>query len=114
MRHMAYCGFDCGQCPVFSATERSDGAMQTELARRYSDGRHAFTPEDMRCAGCRTAGADASKLCGGCGMRLCARTRGVPHCAACVNYPCAIIERSLPAGTAGRQRLDVLRDEPQD
>lgn len=114
MKHMAYCGFDCGECPVYAATERNDGTMQIELAQRYSDGRYAFTPEDMSCTGCRTSGADHNKLCGCCGMRLCARARGAAHCAACADYPCAVVERSLPAGTAGRLRLDALRDKPRD
>ena len=45
----------------------------------------------------------------GAPWRTCAGARGLAHCAACGEYPCAIVEKSLPCGSAGRAALDALR-----
>lgn len=110
MKHPAYCGFDCGECPVFSATERKDARQQAALAKQYSNETHRFSQADMYCEGCQSESASRSKLCGGCAMRRCARAKGVAHCAACGDYPCAIVARCLPCDTPGRRRLDALQE----
>ena len=100
--HIAYCGFNCAACPVFHAAARGSGA-QRQLALRYSAPGHRLLPGQMDCAGCRS---DAPAVfCAGCAMRTCAGARGLAHCAACGEYPCAIVEKSLPGGSAGRAAL---------
>ncbi|MFR9216129.1 MAG: DUF3795 domain-containing protein [Ruthenibacterium sp.] len=104
--HIAYCGFNCAACPVFHAAARGSGA-QRQLALRYSAPGHPLLPGQMDCAGCRSD--TPAVFCAGCAMRACAGARGLAHCAACGEYPCAIVEKSLPCGSAGRAALDALR-----
>lgn len=100
MAHLAPCGFDCEACPVFRA--------HTQAARAALAARYGKRPAEIHCGGCQSAAVNPV-FCGGCYLRTCARGRGLAHCAACPCYPCAQVERALPAGTPGRLRLDALR-----
>lgn len=108
MEILAYCGYDCGDCPVHQAGRSGDRALQAELAAKYSTGQYRFSPDDMRCEGCLSPTVDDSTMCRDCPMRNCARPKGLATCAACGAYPCAVIEQRLPPGDPGRERLDAL------
>lgn len=104
--HIAYCGFNCAACPVFHAAARGSGRTAAACSALFR-ARHRLLPGQIDCAGCRS---DAPAVfCAGCAMRTCAGARGLAHCAACGEYPCAIVEKSLPCGSAGRAALDALR-----
>lgn len=110
LRHLAYCGYDCTGCPIYQATAADDADLRARLAEKYTSPEHPFRPGDMDCLGCLSPAADHNKLCGTCAMRNCAGPKGYVTCAQCPDYPCAVIERSLPAGGDGRARLDALVD----
>ena len=66
MKHMAYCGFDCGKCPLFA-----DSVGDT-----------------AQCHGCKSELASIHPFCAECSYRLCARERGFGSCGECPEYPC--------------------------
>lgn len=76
-----YCGLYCGACPVLQANERGDeewiAATAVEWKRK---------PDDLRCHGCKSEVTAA--FCTDCGMRLCAREKGLEFCSECTEYPC--------------------------
>jgi hypothetical protein len=65
-----YCGLYCGACPMLLATK-------------------AGTAEHP-CCGCKT---DRNpEWCAECGLKACARRKGVEYCSACAEFPCADLE----------------------
>lgn len=98
MKHLAYCGFDCGECPVYQAKTIEE---KTELRDVYWQTK---SPEDIACLGCKDD--NPAFMCLGCKIRLCCREKGHMHCGKCGQYPCEIIETSLPPDSPGRKVLD--------
>lgn len=82
------CGAYCGACPVYRAWAAQDVARLDALAASLGT-----TPDRLVCTGCRTAASFC--LGGDCGIKQCARDRGVTFCVDCSEYPCDRIRRSL-------------------
>lgn len=83
-RYDTYCGLNCGACPILGANERGDEdwIQKTAVAWKRS-------PEDLKCMGCKTD--VTATFCANCGMRLCARQKGLEFCVECDDYPCELI-----------------------
>jgi hypothetical protein len=97
--HLAYCGFNCAECPIYQATASNNDTLRRQVAERYN-----LEPEKMTCSGCRAE--RGNKFLEGCSMRCCAEKKGLAICASCNGYPCAVIDKTLPRESAGRKRLD--------
>lgn len=80
-RYDTYCGLNCGACPVLGANERGDQSWLEATAQQWKK-----NTEDLRCQGCKTEVTAA--FCTDCGMRKCARERGLEFCGSCEDYPC--------------------------
>ncbi len=74
-----YCGSYCGACSIatYSKTGRTD-AFVACLG--------GVPKEDLACDGCKSDTVYAG--CKACGIRRCARKKGVEHCIDCTDYPC--------------------------
>lgn len=84
VRYDAYCGLNCGACPIGLANEQEDEQGLQKMAEEWGVKR-----EDLNCTGCKTT-ATAS-FCTKCDMRLCALETGVEFCNQCDEFPCEII-----------------------
>ena len=60
--------------------------------------------------GCDSPAGANEKMCAGCPMRRCGMDRGLPHCAACPDYPCRTVEQYIPADSDRRRLLDSLAE----
>ena len=109
-RKIAFCGLVCSECPVWIATQAGDRAAMARLAQEYSTPDFAFAPDDMVCRGCDSPAGANEKMCAGCPIRQCGMGRGLPHCAACPDYPCRTMEQYIPADSDRRRRLDSLAE----
>jgi hypothetical protein len=69
----AYCGLFCGACPVFLAT-RAEGGLATEDGSRIA------------CDGCRSERLPS--WCAECGLKACAKKKGLAFCGECSDFPC--------------------------
>ena len=107
MEFIAYCGNDCGQCPVFQATIANDDALRADCAKRFSNAKILLRPEEMNCYGCRSD-YRCTKITSHCEILRCAEMKYVTNCSECENYPCPKIEKYCPAGCPNRDRLDGL------
>lgn len=108
MKHMAYCGFDCGTCPIFTSTESNNGALKDELARRYSNADKHFERDEIGCGGCKSDLTAVHPFCGECVYRLCARKRGIESCGECVDYPCMEITSNSALSKSSIDTLDAI------
>lgn len=92
---IGYCGYSCHLCAA-----RSD---DLEVRRKLVDGwrrifgHQNYTPENVRCDGCRTDGRVADK---NCQARPCAMEKSLASCAQCDDFPCGKV-RPLLASREG-------------
>ncbi|HCJ11272.1 MAG TPA: hypothetical protein DHW14_08960, partial [Clostridiales bacterium] len=107
-RLIAYCGNDCGECRVRSATLRGDRAALEAVAKAWSKavGR-PLDPEEARCWGCRVDGV----LLSHCEIWRCAGEKGLESCAFCPDGPCADLRGVLERHPEREERLGRLRRE---
>ena len=68
---------------------------------------HEMKPEDISCAGCTAAGPHIG-YCAICGIRSCARDKGVMNCARCADYSCSKTEAFFNMAPACKDTLDAI------
>ncbi len=85
MRDMiAYCGLDCEKCDAYLATIHDDQALREKTAKLWAELNDApILPEHINCEGCRVDGAKTVYCDSMCGIRQCARKKGVATCGDC-------------------------------
>ena len=85
---VAYCGFDCSNCPAYKATQSNDIEEKKRVAEKWAKttGQN-MTPENILCDGCR-AGGRLVAYCASCNIRTCAIGKGYITCAHCPECPC--------------------------
>lgn len=108
MAYLSYCGLLCDKCPVYIATAENNQEEKERLAALYTNDFCTFTAADMTCKGCFEPKTLDNKMCGGCVIRMCAEEKKVENCGTCADFPCAITERYVPAGSDHRLRLDYI------
>ncbi|HUT98453.1 MAG TPA: DUF3795 domain-containing protein [bacterium] len=103
-----YCGLYCGACPVVLANER--GNVEQRAAE------WGMKPEELACFGCRSQ--TTAVFCTDCGMRLCARNRGIRSCCECGEYPCEILKNfqadEHPHHSVILKNLETIREKGLD
>ena len=74
-----YCGIYCGACSI---------AMYSEAGRsdEFVACLGGVPKEGLSCGGCKSENVYAG--CRACGLRRCAREKGIEHCGDCADYPC--------------------------
>ncbi len=77
-----YCGLYCGACSVLLATEKRGLPAQTQIEQ--------LSPDQV-CFGCKSD--KAAPWCTTCGIKQCAREKGLESCTQCAEIPCEQIHR---------------------
>ena len=91
---LAYCGLNCGECPVYLASVEKNTDEQIRLAGEYSTDTCKFSKEDMYCLGCHSDMA-SPKMCGDCEIRMCGMKKSYGSCAECGEFPCFTLKKNL-------------------
>lgn len=108
---MAFCGFDCGDCPMYQATISGDDALKDELIKKYSTAERKLTREDILCHGCKADKRYVHPFCTVCAIRTCALEHGIGfNCGECGEYPCHEIITKIPPERSGRKNMDQTHD----
>lgn len=106
--HMAYCGFDCSECPMYIVTVSGDDELCEQLIDKYSTPDRRLTKDDIRCYGCKADVRYRHPYCEQCGIRTCAIEHGILfNCGECSEYPCAEIIARIPPERSGRKNMDI-------
>ena len=109
IEHMAYCGFDCGKCPMYRATVDNDAELKAALIEKYSTKEKRLTEADIVCYGCKEEKRYVHPFCEQCGIRVCAISRGCAYnCGECESYPCTEIINRIPAEGESRANMDAV------
>ena len=86
---IACCGLVCTECPTFIATQNDDDEARAKTAAYYKKAYGlGFTPEEINCDGCLSAGNRLIGYCRTCDIRKCCLDKGHANCTACDEQPC--------------------------
>lgn len=112
---IAYCGLDCGTCPIHLATVEQDRpaqqAMRLEIAYTCSQqyGMDLLPQDVTDCDGCRSQKERLFSGCAKCEIRRCALNRKLTSCAFCVVYACRRLLKHFKTDPEARTRLEAMR-----
>jgi predicted RNA-binding Zn-ribbon protein involved in translation (DUF1610 family) len=107
-RHLAPCGLYCGVCAVLYASLDDNRKFKELLVGVYkgklpdSDN---LAVEDIYCEGCLSE--NPFGFCRKCGIKDCARQKGIQGCHQCADFPCSLIE-SFPMPVGKRVMLRTI------
>ncbi len=101
---------DCSSCEARRATERNDieALSKAAVAEERRGGEAFILPSRMRCTGCTEPGPK-SVACAGCKVRMCALSKGIPHCGFCEEFPCDLGDVIWEALPEYKKNLEGLR-----
>ncbi len=116
---IAYCGLECGTCPIYLATRQPDPKERTrmrwEIIRQCRE--HygiEYTLEDITdCDGCSSQTGRLFRSSSTCSLRKCARDREIKSCASCSDYPCQRLAAFLSREPAAKKRLEQMRSSTE-
>ena len=112
---IAYCGLNCSGCPIYLATRVDDSQkqkqMREDIARQIEQHYGTrYRAEDVTdCDGCRTQDGRLFSACQQCGIRKCAREKGLENCAHCSEYACEQLKKFFSSDRDAKARLDAIR-----
>jgi hypothetical protein len=85
---VAYCGFDCSNCPAYKATHSDDQDERKRVAEKWTKAAgKPMTITDILCDGCRVHGGRLVAYCAECNIRTCALSKGYLTCSHCPDMP---------------------------
>jgi len=109
---IAYCGMECGNCPVYRATQANDPMAREKAAELFSKLFNTEIPVSaINCDGCKSSTGILFGHCKTCEVRNCATDRKHESCAYCSDYSCKKLDDQL-AGIPlpqPREHLEALR-----
>ena len=117
---LTYCGLDCETCPIYRATRVEDPQLQKRMREDIAlqiDRLYGFKcrAEDITdCDGCVTPNGRLFAGCQMCGIRPCAREKGIENCAHCSQYVCTKLQEFFDHGGKllpgnAKAKLDAVR-----
>ncbi|MBN2157583.1 MAG: DUF3795 domain-containing protein [Candidatus Lokiarchaeota archaeon] len=90
MQNRGYCGYNCSICPAQS-DDIKDREQLVSIWKNYF-GHQNYTPENVRCDGCKEGGRIADK---NCEARPCAIEKGFEFCMDCEDFPCDKVRKLM-------------------
>ncbi len=106
---LAFCGIDCGRCPIHIATVEDDDEKREQIAREWTTEEVILKPENINCAGCRAEKGPLISYCMECKVRERASSRGYDNCAYCDEYICEKLQEIYNMWPEIQERLDEIR-----
>jgi hypothetical protein len=112
---IAYCGLDCGSCPIHVATYETDALKKKQMRdtiARICNERYGMSLKSEGvgdCDGCRSTSGKLFSACQTCEIRQCARKKNFETCASCVDYGCGLLQKLFDDDPGARARLEALR-----
>lgn len=112
---LAFCGLDCGNCPIHLATLEENIAVKAKMRIEIADMLAKIyntipKPEIIcDCDGCKVVDGRLFTGCANCEIRKCATNNNLENCAYCGNYACEILKRHFTVDPEAQIRLEEIR-----
>jgi hypothetical protein len=109
---LAYCGLNCDECPIYTATINNDDDLRKEVTEKYFQMTKVKVElEDINCLGCKSQSGVEFYHCDECKIRNCAMTKNKTNCALCEEYnTCPTLNVFLEQYPPVRDNLEEVRN----
>jgi hypothetical protein len=105
---IAYCGFNCRDCPVYKITVNGNKEERKAFLRRWNEKKTvSMKLEELHCQGCTSN--LLFRFCMECKIRACCREKDIPNCAYCDDYGCEYITELYGCNPEAKKVLDDIR-----
>lgn len=101
-KHLAYCGYDCTNCPVYEKTAQKD--LEGLKVLLFAPHNKEHTIESLGCFGCMDE-RSKNHMCSNCYIKNCASKNNVKSCGLCKDFPCTYLENYISSNT-----MEVLKE----
>jgi hypothetical protein len=112
---IAFCGLDCGNCPIHLATLEVDNEVKTkmriEIADMLSKIYHTTPKPEIicDCDGCKFTSGRLFTGCVNCEIRICALENKLENCAYCSHYACDKLKGHFAVDPGAQTNLERIR-----
>jgi hypothetical protein len=112
---IAFCGLDCGSCPIHLATLEQDKSQQYAMRESIAEQLSKYYGTDSQpgdindCDGCRPNTGRIFTGCLQCGIRQCANLKNLESCALCADYSCDKLKKHFLLDPAAQSRLEKIQ-----
>ncbi len=107
---IAFCGFDCMECPVCKATVKGDNQKLEGILLKESN--QDIKIEDIYCYGCKSR-KDKYYYCQICEIRKCCIDKKLDNCAYCSIFPCNMLKEAFKEYPRAKLRLEKIRNDKE-
>lgn len=107
--HLAYCGYDCTNCPVYKATKENDLEELKRVLFAPHNKEHSI--ESLGCYGCLDP-KSKNHMCSNCYIKTCATNKNIKNCAYCDEFPCNYLRNYISPKTM--EVLKIINDNKED
>lgn len=113
---ISYCGLICSGCPVFLMSEETDPLKKVRMKREIIGMCKEYYGIDYKledindCDGCMAENGRMFFACENCGIRKCAKQKGVENCAYCSDYACKELSGIFKVEPGAKTRLNIIRE----
>lgn len=104
----AYCGIDCGTCPLYLATVKDDAKLKAEVAEKWGKiYKRTMELDEMKCMGCKSDLKFGS--CQKCDISACNKNKGTSTCSECEVYPCDRIKSFMDWQEKNNTEVEIVK-----
>ena len=100
--HLAYCGYDCANCPVYKATKNKNLEELKKILFAPHNKEHSI--ESLGCFGCLD-NRSKNHMCSNCYIKNCASNKDIKNCGYCDEFPCTYLENYISPST-----MEILKE----
>ena len=94
--HLAYCGYDCSECPVYKATMSNN--LEELKCVLFAPHNKEHTIESLGCYGCNDP-RSKNHMCSNCFIKNCATSKKIKNCGYCDEFPCNYLKNYISVNT---------------
>lgn len=107
-RLTAYCGINCGTCPLYLATVNGDEKLKAEVAEKWGKiYKRTLKIDEMKCKGCKSDLKFGA--CRKCDISTCNKNKGTNTCSECEVYPCDRIKSFIDWQGKNNTEVEIIK-----
>ena len=108
---IAYCGFDCTNCPLYSLSEgKLNGTEKDKIIADLLQEYDNLKEESLYCNGCKS-GKRLFVYCNECYIRKCCTSKNIENCSHCAEFPCNELKKLFTEYPKGLEILKKMSKE---
>lgn len=107
MELTAYCGINCGTCPLYVATVNNNTSMKEDIRLKYEKiYNRSIDIKEMECNGCKSD--KKFSLSRACNITPCNISKGIDTCSQCRSFKCDRIKKFYDWQEKNETQVEII------